>query len=88
MASFYPKTKAEVPFLTELEFCSKVEVNSDYFTENVSKLTNTTGQTTQPKQPPSKQNTKTALQLLLQKYTTARKHISPRNFASSRSRKR
>ena len=87
MASFYPKTKAEVPFLTELEFCSKVEVTSDYFTENVSKLTNTTGQTTKPKQPPpSKQNTKTALQLLLQKYTTARKHISPGNFASSRSR--
>ena len=87
MASFYPKTKAEVPFLTELEFCSKVEVTSDYFTENVSsKLTNTTGQTTQPKQPPSKQNTKTALQLLLQKYTTARKPISPGNFASSRSR--
>ena len=87
MASFYPKTKAEVPFLTELEFCSKVEVISDYFTENVSsKLTNTTTGQTKPKQPPSKQNTKTALQLLLQKYTTARKHISPGNFASSRSR--
>ena len=26
MASFYPKTQAEVPFLTELEFCSKVVV--------------------------------------------------------------
>ena len=26
MASFYPKTQAEVPFLTELEFCSKVAV--------------------------------------------------------------
>ena len=87
MASFYPKTKAEVPFLTELEFCSKVEVTSDYFTENVSsKLTNTTTGQTKPKQPPSKQNTKTALQLLLQKYTTPRKHISPGNFASSRSR--
>ena len=71
MACYYPKTKAEVPFLTELEFCSKVEVTSDYFESNKAlKLTDTTGQTkqsAQPKQPPSKQNTKTALQLLLLK---------------------
>ena len=30
MACFYPKTQAEVPFLTELQFCSKVLVNCDY----------------------------------------------------------
>ena len=90
MASFYPKTTAEVPFLTELEFCSKVEVNSDYFEQNVTKLT-TTVQTkllSQPKQPPSKQNNKTALQLLLQKYYCyfTIKPISPGKLASSRSR--
>ena len=49
MASFYPKTKAEVPFLTELEFCSKVEVTSDYFeSNNATKLTTTTAQTKLP----------------------------------------
>ena len=92
MASFYPKTKAEVPFLTELEFCSKVEVTSDYFeSNNATKLTTTTVQTkllSQPKQPPSKQNNKTALQLLLQKYYCyfTIKPISTGKFAFARSR--